>query len=184
MIEIRDMRIEEIEAVCRVDREAFRSSRFGELTGLAGQQAEALGQWQSVKDFRAYCARHPGRVIVASDGSEIGGFAIWDYDEAVRLGRVYSCALLPAFRGKGLAVTLLRRLLDMVRERGAKRITASTTHEPRACRMYEKVGLRLAARRHKTTPNGTPYDCSDYELVFESISGAAMVVAGAKGRSE
>lgn len=74
---------------------------------------------------------------------------------------------MPAFRGKGLAGTLMKRLLDTLRERGAARVTVSTTHEPKACRMYEKAGFRLAARRRKTARCGTPYDCSDYELVFK-----------------
>jgi len=166
MIDVRTMRPEEVDAVCRVDREAFRDGRFGELNGLREMTPAEFEQWQSVKDFREYIGAHPERVIVAVEGADMGGFAIWHYNEETKTGRVYSCALMPAFRGKGLAGTLLKRLLDAVRDRGAERVTVSTTHEPKACAMYEKAGFRLVARRTKAAPNGTPYDCSDYELVF------------------
>jgi len=164
MITIRTMHPDEVDAVCRVDREAFRSSRFGALTGLQDRAPEEFEQWQSVHDFRAYCTRHPDRVLVAVEDDRIAGFAIFDYSEEEQAGRVYSCALLPAFRGRGTGVSLVKRLIEELRARGARRAEVRTTHVPRACRMYEKAGFELVERRTKQADDGTHYDCSRYQI--------------------
>lgn len=166
MLKFRTIEPEEVDTVCRADREAFFASRFGTLNELDKLPSDRRDLWQSTNDFREYCTQHPDRVIVADIDGRIMGFAIFVHNEAEQTGRVYSCAVLPEARGRHLGVALVKRLLEELRNRGALRVTVSTTHVPQACRMYEKAGFLLTEKRTKKASDGTPYDCSDYEIVF------------------
>jgi ribosomal protein S18 acetylase RimI-like enzyme len=164
LFEVRPMAPDEIDRVCEVDREAFLNSRYGEMTARRKLSDDELRTWQSVQGFRAYCAAHPDRVLVAVDGGEIAGFATLDVDEEKQSGKVMNCAVLPAYRGRGIGVALVRRLLCELRSRGIRLARVTTSHVPEACRMYEKAGFRLTLRRLDQGDDGTTFYTSKYEL--------------------
>jgi ribosomal protein S18 acetylase RimI-like enzyme/ADP-ribosylglycohydrolase len=167
LFEVRAMTPDEVDRVCEVDREAFLNSRYGEMTARRTLSADELRTWQSVKDFRTYCIEHPDRVLVAVDGGEIAGFATFDVNDEEQSGKVVNCAVLPAYRGRGIGVALVRRVLRELRSRGVRLARVTTSHVPEACRMYEKAGFRLVLRRLDHDKHGEPFYTSKYELELE-----------------
>jgi ribosomal protein S18 acetylase RimI-like enzyme len=166
VFEIRIMNPDEVEQVCRVDREAFFESRYGALTGLRELPPEEQARWQSVRDFNAYCRRRPDRVVVAAEGGRVVGFVSLDFlDDGT--GKIKNLGVAPSHRGRGIGVALVERSLGELRSRGVPRAVVSTSHVPEACRMYEKAGFRLVDRKVKCAPDGTPYHDSRYEILFE-----------------
>ena len=166
MVEIRVMRSDEVEQVLEVDREAFTNSRFGELTGLKGKPTEEQKDWQSVKDFRSYCAPHPDRVIVAVAEGKVVGFASLEYWPEKQMGKVKNSAVLAAYREQGIGTALIKRLVAEMKSLGARAIEVKTSHVPAACRMYEKAGFKLLKRDRKQTEDGREYNDSSYKLRF------------------
>lgn len=166
MVKIQKLEKDEVQQICEVDRQAFINSPFGELSGLKGAPPEERKDWQSVKDFGAYCSEHPDRVLVAIEGGKIVGFATLEYWPEKQSGKVMNSAVLPAYRGGGIGTALIQRLIKELRSLGARRIEVQTSHVPAACRMYEKAGFKLVKRDRKQTNDRREYDDSSYEVTF------------------
>jgi ribosomal protein S18 acetylase RimI-like enzyme len=64
-----------------------------------------------------------------------------------RPARLYSLAVAPACRGRGLAVALLQRLLDALRERGYRRLRLEVrAGDRRTQALYQRFGFRELSR--------------------------------------
>lgn len=164
-VKIRLMNPDECEQVWKADVEAFKNSPFGELTGMKKKTDEELKNWQSGGEkFRTLCREHPDQVIVAVTEDGVAGFASYEYFPEKRSGRVFNCAVLPDYRGRGIGPDLLRRLLKELQSLGAQAAEVQTSHVPAACRMYEKAGFKFIKREQRKTEDGREYFNSWYEI--------------------
>lgn len=163
MYTIRKLRADEVEEVCGVDREGFFESPVGGFLGLDKVPEEERQIWQSVANFKAYCSEHPDWVLVAVADERIAGFATLEYWPQKESGKVVNTTVLFAYRGQGIGLALIQRLVEELEGLGARRIEVSTAYVPAACRMYERAGFKLIKRERKQTRDGREYDDSDYE---------------------
>ena len=169
MYAIRKLRADEVEEVCRVDREGFFESPVGDFLGLKDVPEEERKTWQSVPNFRAYCSEHPDWVLVAVADERIAGFATLEYWPEKEIGKVVNTTVLSAYRGQGIGLALIQRLIEELAGLGARSIEVSTAYVPAACRMYERAGFKLLKWERKKTKDGREYDDSDYEWRAEGV---------------
>jgi endoglucanase len=164
--ELRAMRPGEVDQVCEADREAFLNSRYGEMTARRTMTPEELSDWQSIKDFREYCTQNPDRVMVAMVGDAVAGFGTLGFEDEPTVGKILNCAVRPVYRGMGVGVAVVKRLIHELKSRGASRVKVTTSHVPEACRMYEKAGFQQVLKRLDYGQDGKPFYTSKYELTF------------------
>jgi GNAT superfamily N-acetyltransferase len=115
---------------------------------------QAAGAWPA--DWAAYegdVHRCPDTVgacgfVTCLSGQPIG-FASWDPREFPEYGVVGHSCILPAFQGNGYGTAQIRRVLEVLRERGFRQARVTTGDHPffgPAQRMYEAYGFQEAGR--------------------------------------
>lgn len=100
-------------------------------------------------------------VIAYDDLSAVSCGAIKEYSSrSVEVKRMYT---LPEYRGKGIAMLVLRELENMARELGYESCILETgLRQPEAIRLYEKCGYRLI-------PNYGQYEGMANSVCFEKL---------------
>jgi ribosomal protein S18 acetylase RimI-like enzyme len=90
----------------------------------------------------------PAYSLLLLDGAEPAGFAICAADEQeAGAGHIVQMGLRPAWRGRGLADMLLAQLLQRFRAAGLRQARLEVnTNNPRAARLYARLGFVLARR--------------------------------------
>jgi ribosomal protein S18 acetylase RimI-like enzyme len=116
--------------------------------------------WQAAKarDVARVVGDQPGRALVAVADEQIVGFVTFRLDEARQVGEIGNNAVDPQWQGRGIATTLYRAVLELMRE-GGMRVAKVTTgldegHAP-ARASYGKVGFAVG------TPSITYYQRLD-----------------------
>jgi ribosomal protein S18 acetylase RimI-like enzyme len=86
-------------------------------------------------------------VLIAESRARVLGYAIVLYRRGARAARLYSIAVAPEARGKGVAAALLRAAETSAIRRGQKRLRleARASNEG-AIRLYESAGFTLSRR--------------------------------------
>lgn len=92
--------------------------------------------------------RSPNAIVLAAENSNtiLGwGAALYKRTQRGVTGRIYSIAIHPEARGRGLGGILARELLQQLRERACTRIylEVRTDNDP-AIRLYTRLGFTLA----------------------------------------
>lgn len=98
----------------------------------------------SKRQLRYLCSSRTAVFLVAESGGTIVGQAIGLVKHHRRglSGRIYSLAVKPQFRGQGLGHQLMRRMLDELAQRGARRIYLEVESANRSAqRLYENMGF-------------------------------------------
>ncbi|HIE26751.1 TPA: GNAT family N-acetyltransferase [Candidatus Poribacteria bacterium] len=140
---IRKAKADEIERICSVDVAAFLNSPYGEKTHMAENKESQQKRWDNAKRF---CQEHLDWVYVAIEDDNIVGFATLEYQPQQQTGRVQNNAVLPEYRCRGISTALVSRVLEELKNLGAKRINVHTKFVPAARRVYEKVGFSLSQK--------------------------------------
>ena len=96
------------------------------------------------QDFGSGRADH---CLVADDGGKVVG-AVWtrimdDYGHVDNETPSFAISLFPAYRGKGIGTAMMRRMLELLRERGWKRASLAVQKANCAVRMYQKLGFQI-----------------------------------------
>lgn len=90
--------------------------------------------------FRSVLSHAAGLHFVALvDGEPAGAVSLFHHSGQ---GGVYNVGTLPAFRGQGVATTLLLHLLVVARQLGLAQLILQAVHHGPAQPIYERVGFR------------------------------------------
>ena len=112
---------------------------------------ELEGTDRDLVDIAASYQRPGGafRVLADASGNIAGCGGL--YPQREREAEIRKMYLIPAMRGKGLGLTLLRNLVDIARAKGVERITLETKTVLReAIAMYQRFGFREIHLEHRT----------------------------------
>ncbi|MDT7886996.1 MAG: ribosomal protein S18-alanine N-acetyltransferase [Thermoproteota archaeon] len=69
---------------------------------------------------------------------------------------IYSIAVLPEFRNKGIATNLMKELLNKAKEKGIKKVVLEVkTNNLEAIKLYKKFNFEIKGIKSKYYPDGT-----------------------------
>ena len=92
-----------------------------------------------------FLEENPGNVLVARLDGEVVGFMTFDLDSDRKIGSIGYNAVDSRYRNRGIGTMLVKRTLEVLRERGMRYATVFTAldeaHAP-ARRIYEKCGFK------------------------------------------
>jgi ribosomal protein S18 acetylase RimI-like enzyme len=95
------------------------------------------------RGLAAFAARNPGLLLVATANGAVIGSALGGWDG--RRGWIYHVATTEAFRRKGIATRLVRRLEQRLRKAGAPKVNAIVRDENGGARAFwERLGYEVA----------------------------------------
>jgi N-acetylglutamate synthase len=93
-----------------------------------------LAEGDSQAELGAYLRRNPGASQVACSGDQLVGAVLAGHDG--RRGFIYHLAVDPGQRGNGLGRELIRRALDVLKERGLRRVLLFVARDNEAGRAF------------------------------------------------
>lgn len=126
---IRDCRVEDIEAVLELWRQA----------------AATPSVTDTAEDLRRAIVESPAHTLVADAGGRLVGSIIGTFDGW--RGNIYRLAVHPEFRRQGVARALVAAVEERLARQGVKRITALVEKEhPWAMSFWEAVGYPVDGR--------------------------------------
>jgi len=110
------------------------------------------------RSFR-YAVEHPNKVLIfiiliegvvtGTAGLHLGHYSTWNDNF---YGHVEDVIIDPAYRGKGLAFTLLNEVLQVAREKNLSRVELNALSENYpARRLYEKLGFTTDSLAYELT---------------------------------
>ena len=126
-ITIRPARREDVDAICTLEQGCFSAYN------LSRRQLQYLQH------------RHTAVFLVAEQGGRVvgEGIALLRHHKQSLSGRVYSLAVDPACRGRGIGERLMRAMVHELRHRHVRRVylEVEATNAP-AVHLYERLGFR------------------------------------------
>lgn len=128
----------------------IRPARPADAVALAALELRAFpGDRMSARQYRHHAASPNAVVLVAGDpGGPVIGSAVVFFRAGSTTGRLYSIAVDPAARGRGLGATLLAAVEAAARRRGATALRLEVRQDnPVAIAMYEARGYRRIGAR-------------------------------------
>lgn len=146
----------EIKKLTADDWEKFRELR------LKGLQTDPESFARSYEEEVAYDADYwttrlantDRTYYVAEDGDRFVATATSNKyaQDTYSIQAVYT---LPEFRGKGLSETLITKLIDEAKQKGAKKITLAVNQKnTNALSLYKKLGFTIATEKVRETKDG------------------------------
>jgi ribosomal protein S18 acetylase RimI-like enzyme len=128
-------------------RRVYASTRADELALVAwdDDEKDAFIRQQFDAQDRHYRERYDGASfdVIEVDGRPAGRLYVARWKDEIR---VMDIALVPGFRGAGVATRLLRDLLDEGARTG-RRVSIHVEKHNRALRLYERLGFAVADDR-------------------------------------
>jgi ribosomal-protein-alanine acetyltransferase len=102
----------------------------------------------SARQWNQHLASDSARVLVASVDRELVGAAVLFFRRGNDIARLYSLAIAPAMRGRGIGDALLETAESAALARRCRRVRLEVRREnPAARRLYERRGYRLIGER-------------------------------------
>lgn len=126
---VRCARPRDLDAVDAIERASFEADRFARRT-------------------LARLLKSPSAaVLIADSGGRPAGYAVLLFRKGAGAARLYSLAVAPEFRRRGVAARLLQAAESCAIERGAERLTLEVrASNPGAIGLYERAGFALWKR--------------------------------------
>ena len=128
-IDIRAARVKDLKALAEIEREVFPGDRL------------------SPRSFRELIKKKSAKIVIAVLGKETAGYALILFRKTTSVARLYSVAVSPSARGKGIAKHLIFAAEEEARKRGEvfMRLEVRTDNKT-ACKLYENLGYRQFGR--------------------------------------
>lgn len=126
-------------AKCTVNRKNVRTFRADDIHGIMEIEREVFPKGRYPKELMMQYARaYPDSFIVTEVEKDLVGYMIYD-----REGHVFSMAVKPAFRRKGLG----RKMFTHARERVEGRLWLEVrSKNAEAIRFYKSMGMRITGK--------------------------------------
>lgn len=103
----------------------------------------------SRRSFRHWLNDPKGILLLAEEGSSVLAYGLVWCLQGTRLARLYSMAVHPDARGRGLAFSVLSQLEGLARERGFLTMRLEVdTRNAAAIGLYERAGYRIFGEYH------------------------------------
>ncbi|MEE4277247.1 MAG: GNAT family N-acetyltransferase [Halieaceae bacterium] len=121
---LRAPRREDLPEILRIERDAF------------------LGDAFSARQFRYLFEQAKGESFIADCDGSVGAYATVLLPALPRPARIYSLAVAPPFRGRGLALALCEAMIRSAKEHGCDRVRLEVRGDNAgALRLYEGLGF-------------------------------------------
>ncbi|WP_246065579.1 GNAT family N-acetyltransferase/peptidase C39 family protein [Hydrocarboniclastica marina] len=127
-----------------IEDPAFRLAQPGDLDALVALEKTCFEDDRiSRRSFRRFLEAPGDRLVIAEADGILHGYALVLMHKATRLARIYSIAVAPAARGKGLGEKLIRQAEALAAEAGriVMRLEVRTDN-PAAIALYRRLGYR------------------------------------------
>ncbi len=157
---------------------AVRDALRGDLEAAVALERTCFGDggFSLTKRQLQYLHRRPTAVFKVADqaGAVVGeGVALVRQHRSRASGRIYSLAVHPACRGRGVGEALIRSLVDALVARGVRRIYLEVeTSNAGATRLYERLGFKVNGTLADYYGPGRPA----LHMVYETADRAAPAV--------
>jgi ribosomal protein S18 acetylase RimI-like enzyme len=127
----------------------LRRGRTSDLSGLLALERSVFNnELLSRQSLRHFLASPTAALIVAQKCGGLAGYVLVRYSSRHKVARVYSIAVDPKLKGRGLGGLLLAAADKDARRRRCRVIRLEVRqHNARAIARYEKSGYRLFGRR-------------------------------------
>jgi ribosomal protein S18 acetylase RimI-like enzyme len=148
-VKLRPGRVSDLDALLALERRAFTADRL------------------SRRSLRHFLASPRASLLVAETAGKLAGCALVLYRRRSKLARLYSIAIAPEFRRRGLARSLLGAAEEQAMQRGGRAMRIEVREDnARAISLYQRSGYR-PFDRHRGY-----YDDGCDALRFEKTLGA------------
>ncbi len=152
----------------------LRHAEAADVPALVALERNFSGDRMSRASLARLVAAPAASVWVAELGGQVVGDAVVAYPPGSDAARVYSLAIEPGFRRRGIAASLMRRLELEAVERGCSALRLEVRVDNVAARrLYEALGYELVG-----TVEGFYHDRSS-ALLLRKLVGAAREAPGA-----
>ena len=146
---IRKAKPEDVDVILQITAEAFKDYTVYHL--LKKRHGVKFGgrswsEWKK-RELKNFCESSLDRVYVAELNGRVVGYMTYTLDRERRIGEVCNNAVSPRYQRRGIATSLLRRVLETFRQEGMKFAYVKTLeHDMPARRLYEKIGFKELCR--------------------------------------
>ena len=126
----------------------LRNAGRADVPALVSLEAEVFASDRlSPRSFRRLVAAPSAACRVAEADGVLAGYHVLLFRRGSAVARLYSIAVAPGFRGRGLAAVLMRDAEEVARERGSRRLRLEVRADNAAAiRLYERLGYHAFKR--------------------------------------
>jgi [ribosomal protein S18]-alanine N-acetyltransferase len=131
------------------DMQLVRDARVSDLDALLTlEQASFDRDRLSRRQYRHHLQSASARLLAVVDGAQLVGSAVLLFRRGTRVARLYSLAVDPVMRGRGVGRRLLAAAEHAARARDCTRIRLEVRVDNRAAQsLYESAGFRRCKQR-------------------------------------
>ncbi len=131
--------IEQVTSPTKIDIKPAALADIPLLTDI--EQACFVTDRLSVRSFRRFISEKRSDLYLCFHNNQLAGYYLLLYRRGTSLARLYSIAILPAFRGKGLAATLMTDAEQKALARYCAFLRLEVRPDnPSAIRLYQRLG--------------------------------------------
>lgn len=155
----------------------IRKARAGDLDSLIALESAMFATDRvSRRSFRRFLSGRSAILLVAMQDGAVGGYALVLLRRGSPLARLYSIAVDPDARGRGIAAALMTACERAAAKRRAAAMRLEVqVDNARALKLYDRLGYRVFGRYEAYYDDG-----GDALRMEKALSGAPA--AGVKGR--
>lgn len=135
----------------------IREARKADLPALLDIEARAFsGDRLSKRSFQHLLTKaHATTLVATDDGGTIAGYASLLFHEGTWIARLYSIAIAPEARGRGLSRALMEAALEAARTRDCAVLRLEVREDNAAARhLYDGMGFRVFGRHEDYYEDG------------------------------
>jgi len=163
--ELREMTRSEIVRICEIDvtEEGNRVYKWGigeiqRVPETWQRRPRPVEDWQEKAERIKLALDEGGLAVGAFDGQRLVGFIFLRYRLTGKVALVQALWVSRAWRRRGIATALLRRVLDAARGEGARLAYVSACPSESACGFYLHEGFRPTVWVHRELYDREPED--------------------------
>ena len=127
---------------------SIRPARLADVPALVELENRSFtGDWVSARSFKSLLRQGHAALLVEEAEGQIRGYALLFFRRGSRLARLYSFAVAPEHRGRGLARALLAAAEEAAMKHGAAAMRLEVRADNKdAQALYERLGYRHFGR--------------------------------------